>query len=174
VTAVTVDEFGDPLTRAEAPEEKIVSLLSRYEAPLANYLRILLHDDDLVVDCAQDTFLRAYENLRIGRDVNAQWLYKVARNRAIDTLRLHQRVRSQHEILENTAAQYRGESDRSKAARRSLDQLSPDDREILYLFLIDKFSTTQIAAMLGIRPGAVRVRLSRARERFRAAVRSSE
>jgi len=170
---VTVDDFGDPPTRAETPEEKIVSLLGQYEAPLANYLRILLRDDDLVVDCAQDTFLRAYENLRVGREVNSQWLYKVARNRAIDDVRHRQRVRSLRELPENTAAQDHGESDRSKAARRALGQLPSDDREILYLFLIDKFSTTQIAAMLGIRAGAVRVRLSRARERFRNFLRSS-
>jgi RNA polymerase sigma factor (sigma-70 family) len=49
-------------------------------------------------------------------------------------------------------------------------KLSPDYRELLYLFIVDRFSTQEIAQILGIRSGAVRVRLTRARRRFQQAL----
>jgi RNA polymerase sigma-70 factor (ECF subfamily) len=51
--------------------------------------------------------------------------------------------------------------------------MPPADRELLYLFNVDRFPTAEIAAMLGTSPGAVRVRLSRARDRFRSSYRGT-
>jgi RNA polymerase sigma-70 factor (ECF subfamily) len=48
-----------------------------------------------------------------------------------------------------------------------LAQLSPQDREVLYLFDVAGFKTDEIGAMIGVRGTAVRQRLSRARDRFR-------
>ena len=48
-----------------------------------------------------------------------------------------------------------------------LAQLSPQDREVLYLFDVAGFKTEEIGSMLGVRGTAIRQRLSRARERFR-------
>lgn len=152
--------------------EELVDLMNRYEQPLTNYLLVLLNDRDLVGDCAQDTFLRAYEHLARGRTINSQWLYKVARNRAIDQLRHRARTRTAPEMLDSIEGRDGGEVDRTAAVRMALGRLAPEDREILYLFVVDRFATAEIAVMLGIRPGAVRVRLSRARERFRVEYRS--
>ncbi|HEX6507904.1 MAG TPA: sigma-70 family RNA polymerase sigma factor [Chloroflexota bacterium] len=158
-----------PISDTQArPEDQLTDLMNRYEQPLSGYLLLLLGDRDVVRDCAQDTFLRAYEHLRSGKNVNAQWLYKVARNRAIDHLRHRQREQSEPEALEAMITEELGEPDRIVAVRLALQKLPSADREVLYLFTVDKFDTRQIAAMLGIRPGAARVRLYRARERFRS------
>ncbi|HEU0132051.1 MAG TPA: sigma-70 family RNA polymerase sigma factor, partial [Mycobacteriales bacterium] len=53
--------------------------------------------------------------------------------------------------------------------RAVLDRLDPNDREVLLLDQRD-LSAEQMAAVLGTTAGAARVRLSRARSRFRAAV----
>jgi len=168
---VTVADIeGVPISDIQAsPEDELIDLMNRYEQPLSGYLLLLLGDRDAVRDCAQDAFLRAYEHLGRGRHVNAQWLYKVARNRAIDHLRRRQREQSEPEILETMATDDQAEPDHIAAIRLALRQLPGADREVLYLFTVDKFDTREIAAMLGIRPGAARVRLYRARERFRAA-----
>lgn len=50
---------------------------------------------------------------------------------------------------------------------RVMNQLPPSDRELLHLFVFERFKTAEIAAMLGISSAAVRVRLMRARERVR-------
>lgn len=51
---------------------------------------------------------------------------------------------------------------------RSLATLSPGDREVLLLVAWDDMTPTQAARSLGIRPSAFRVRLHRARRRFKA------
>jgi RNA polymerase sigma-70 factor (ECF subfamily) len=153
----------------ETARDTFAALLDRYEQPLFGFLIVLLGDRDSAKDCVQDTFLRAYQNLQRGKPVNAQWLYKVARNRAIDELRHQQRVRAEPHPVDEAALDESFASEGTRAVHRTLLQLSPDDREVLYLAEVDGFTSFEIAAMLGIRAGAVRMRLSRAHLRFRQA-----
>jgi len=146
-------------------ESQLVELMNDYERPIYNFLLALLHDSDVALDCAQDTFLRAYENLRKGRPVNAAWLYTVARNRAMDEFRRNRKLQTDIDTLEQVPMHEH--PDRALAVRAVLEQLSPADREVLYLFDVAGFKTDEIGAMLGIKGSAIRQRLSRARERFR-------
>lgn len=147
-------------------EESLVALMDRYERPLYAYLMAILHDADAALDCAQDTFLRAYEHLSRGKTINARWLYTVARNRATDEFRRRRHLHREPEVLEQAAIAHHS-IEGSLDVQRIMDQLSPADREVLYLFEIAGFKTDEIGAMLGMRGSAVRQRLSRARERFR-------
>jgi len=52
--------------------------------------------------------------------------------------------------------------------REAMEQLRPRDREALVLRHLEQLSTAEIAAVLGIREGAVKVRHLRALERLRA------
>jgi RNA polymerase sigma-70 factor (ECF subfamily) len=61
------------------------------------------------------------------------------------------------------------ESAETHRVRMVLDAMPAEDREVLYLHIVDRFQTAEIAAMLGARPTAIRMRLVRARRRFRAA-----
>lgn len=101
--------------------------------------------------------------------MNVQWLYKVARNRAIDELRRRQREQGTAEPINPTVPAEAGALRVSDAVHQALLQLSPDDREVLYLSEVDGFTSVEIGAMLAIRPGAVRMRLYRAHARFRKA-----
>jgi RNA polymerase sigma-70 factor (ECF subfamily) len=151
---------------AEAPiEDQLVQLMSEHERPIYNFLLALLRDADVALDCAQDTFLRAYENLQKGRPVSPSWLYTVARNRAMDEFRKRRRIHPEAEALETIPVP--GPNELNMAIQQVLDNLSPMDREVLYLFDIAGFKTDEIGEMLGVRGSAVRQRLSRARERFR-------
>jgi RNA polymerase sigma-70 factor (ECF subfamily) len=155
--------------RAGTLDDALNALLDRYQQSLFAFLVVFLGDRDLARDCAQETFVRAYQNLRKGRSVNVQWLYKVARNRAIDELRRRKRERVEADPVDNEVADSASESERTIAVRRALLRLSPDDREVLYLAEVDGFTSREIGEMLGARPGTVRMRLLRAHERFRAA-----
>lgn len=142
--------------------------MDRYQPALLGYLVTIVKDRDSALDCLQDTFMRAYTHLLEGRTLNGRWLYSVARNRAMDDIRKCTRERHEPEEAALATAGVVEEPE-AAAARRALDCLSVSDREILYLFTVDRMSTAEIAAMLGIRRSALRVRLSRARERFRLA-----
>ena len=146
-------------------EDELVRLMNQHERSIYNFLLSLLRDPDVALDCAQDTFLRAYENLRKGRPVQPQWLYKVARNRAMDEFRQRRHVQPELEKLEQLPVHE--PTEKTVAVRYVMDRLSQVDREVLYLFDIAGFKTDEIGDMLGIRGSAVRQRLSRARERFR-------
>lgn len=148
-----------------AIEDQLVDLMNEYERPIYNFLLSLLHDPDVALDCAQDTFMRAFNNLKKGKSVNSPWLYTVARNRAMDEFRRNKKVQPDLDALEHIPV-HEG-TDRALAVRSVMEQLSPADREVLYLFDIAGFKTDEIGRMLGVRGSAIRQRLSRARERFR-------
>jgi RNA polymerase sigma-70 factor (ECF subfamily) len=146
-------------------DEQLVRLIDNHERAIYNFLLALVRDADVALDCAQDTFIRAYENLRKGKPVNAPWLYTVARNRAMDEFRRKRRIQPESESLELMPVHE--PTDRNLAVRQAFAQLSPSDREVLYLFDVAGFKTDEIGHMLGVRGTAIRQRLSRARERFR-------
>jgi RNA polymerase sigma-70 factor (ECF subfamily) len=151
-------------------DDQLVGLMNQYERPIYNFLLALLRDPDVALDCAQDTFLRAYENLRKGRPVNSSWLYTVARNRAMDEFRGKRRVQPDIDTLEQLPVHE--PTEHNLAIQSVLAELSPSDREVLYLFDVAGFKTDEIGAMLGVRGTAIRQRLSRARERFRVLYRA--
>ena len=64
-------------------------------------------------------------------------------------------------------------SDRDEAldVRDALGRLAADDRLVLVLFYVNDFPVRQISQIMNVSEGAVRTRLSRARDRFKAAYR---
>jgi RNA polymerase sigma-70 factor (ECF subfamily) len=158
-TPLTVDAVAPDI------DTQLVALMDEFERPLYNFLLSIVQDADVAVDCAQDTFLRAYKNLQKGKGVNAAWLYTVARNRAMDEFRRKKHIDPNSDELERLPVRH--STDRALAVQEVMAALSPADREVLYLFDVAGFQTDEIGDMLGIRGSAVRQRLSRARARFR-------
>jgi RNA polymerase sigma-70 factor (ECF subfamily) len=150
----------------ESIQDRLCALMDRYEQPVYRFLFAMIGDVDIVQDCTQDTFVRAYENLRKGKPVNAAWLYKVARNCAIDELRHRRRQQPDAEQLDRTPI---GGGIEGVAIGDAFAQLPPDDRTLLYLVGIEGRSPNEIAEILGIKPTAARTRISRARQRLRLA-----
>lgn len=148
-------------------EAQLVQLMNEHERQIYTFLLTLVRDADVALDCTQDTFLRAYQNLSKGKPVNLAWLYTVARNRAMDEFRRKKRIEPTDEALEHQHVEHA--TDEVLAVQAVLERLSPQDREVLYLFDVAGFKTDEIATMLGVRGTAIRQRLSRARERFRIA-----
>jgi RNA polymerase sigma-70 factor (ECF subfamily) len=148
-----------------SPEDRLVALMDEHERSIYTFTFTLVRDADRAADCTQDTFIRAFEHLRQGRPITTAWLYTVARNRAMDEFRRRKRVQVDSDTLH--ALPHYDKTDTSLAVNAVLEQLSPPDREVLYLFDVAGFKTDEIGDMLGVRGSAIRQRLSRARERFR-------
>lgn len=162
-------EPTQPVVDPDAAEQQLIDLMNRYEQSLAGYLAVFAGDRDLSYDLAQETFIKAYHNLCQDRPVTARWLWTVGRNLAVNHVRRHKRLCGFDDEIDLLLDEKIADSDETHLVRRALDRLPDEDREVLYLHVVDRFQTAEIAKMLGIRPTAIRMRLVRARRRFRAA-----
>jgi RNA polymerase sigma-70 factor, ECF subfamily len=143
-----------------------LELLNRYEYPLYNYLVAYSQDPELDSDCLQHALLRAVEQIDKGKTVNGGWLYKVARNKATDELRLRCRIQVGSAAVQDAIHAF--ESTDAPGGDRALSQLGAEEREILYLSVVDRLSSREIGKALDCRAGTVRMRVYRAREHLRA------
>jgi RNA polymerase sigma-70 factor, ECF subfamily len=127
----------------------------------------------------QETFLRAQSNLESVRepDKMAAWLFRVAHNLCMDQLRARQASRIDQAAdvemargarVEACAQSELERSEMSVCVRSKVDQLPDTDRSVILLCDIAGLSQDEIARVLGIGVGAVKVRLHRARKKLRA------
>ncbi|MGI8968619.1 MAG: RNA polymerase sigma factor, partial [Chloroflexota bacterium] len=103
-------------------EERLASLMREYGTSLFNFLLVLTRERELALDCLQDTYARAYENLRRGKSVNQQWLYRVARNRAIDDFRRQRQVRTNVPEMEEIPMPEQGGNPRVRGVLAALSE----------------------------------------------------
>lgn len=120
-------------------------------------------------DVAAETFTIAWRKLDaipIGEPL--PWLYAVARRVLANQRRgLGRRERLAALLrVDDVATPMRAGEDRDRPAFAALGSLSPADQEILRLVAWEELGNQAIAAVLGITPNAVAIRLYRARSRF--------
>lgn len=136
----------------------------------------LCRDRSVAEDVVQETLLRAWRSIEsLGEDGKARaWLMTIARR---EHARLHERKRlptvdvTDLEAIEDPALG-RGDADDDRLGdvRAAIHALPADYREPLVLQVLMGHTTDEIATQLGLTPGAVCTRLSRARQKLRAAL----
>ncbi len=137
----------------------------------------LLRTEAEASEVAQETFLRAYQNLDRYDDQRPfdLWVLTIARNLCLDLLRRRQKVRTE-DVDEHAQVLPSGEASVEEHAivnqeRQSLEEamatLSVDDREVLALYYVQKRTTREIAQVMNVAPGTIMARLFRAREKLR-------
>jgi RNA polymerase sigma factor (sigma-70 family) len=148
-------------------------LVRRFERPLFYFIRRIVKDEAHAWDALQKTWIRVFADLpRVsGKTRRKAWLYRVARNTALN----HVRDESRHRAVQVTDTDQlsgiddsNGFSDEdAEEVHRALDQLNLSDREALTLYFIEDLSVEEIADVLGIPAGTVKSRLYFARQRLR-------
>lgn len=140
-----------------------------YAPQLFAFLRRLSGHRELAEDLLQHTFLRLAQHgpdLRPDSDLRA-WLYSVARNGYWSIARRHVPHVDHEEILEHAAPATELEARLLlRDVERALTELCAEDREVLLLSFVDALQPDELAALLGLKPEALRKRLSRARARL--------
>ncbi len=112
-------------------------------------------------DAVQDAFLTYLEKAPADLENPGGWLMRVLVNGAKS--RLRRKWRQVLPLPEDLSVQ--GPEERREL--EELWQLPPRDRAVIHLFYYQGYSAQEIAQMTGERPGTVRSRLSRARQRLR-------
>jgi RNA polymerase sigma-70 factor, ECF subfamily len=151
----------------------IEALYMTHHAPVLAYLTRLVDDRATAEDLCQETFLkvlRAWDSVSLIVNVSA-WLYRIATNTAYDHLRRRRCVRFMPlcESLPTPSDAHSMESrlNEQEPVQRALARLPAQYRDLLVLRDGAGHSTEEIASALGCSANAVRLRLFRARARFR-------
>jgi RNA polymerase sigma-70 factor (ECF subfamily) len=159
--------------RADA-KRRFERLFKAYYEPLLGYALRRVEQPADAADILAEVFLVAWrriDDVPPGADARL-WLYGVARR----TLATSQRGRRRRERLGDRlhthlteAAPPAEQPDREASARvrAALGRLSGDDRELLTLVGWEGLAPVEVATVLDLEPGVVRVRLHRARRRLR-------
>jgi RNA polymerase sigma-70 factor (ECF subfamily) len=155
--------------------DAFAQLVERYQTPVYNLAYRMLGNAADAEDAAQETFLRAYAQLKRfrGDQEFATWLLSIGAHYCIDHLRRRTRFLwlsldddGLSEVLPSDAPDPDDEALRREDEReieRLLERLSPAHRLVVVLRYWYDQSVEEIARMTGDSVGAVKVKLHRAR-----------
>lgn len=146
------------------------TLFERYHVPLFDFLVRMTGDRTAAEDLVQDIFMRVLKYRSTFRDAGSfeTWLFRIARNARADYFRKRQ---SNEPLVEKNFERpdagpgpaTQCEVDREHVRlRRALMLLREDKRELIVLARYQELKYEQIAEVLGIEVGAVKVRVHRA------------
>jgi RNA polymerase sigma-70 factor (ECF subfamily) len=177
-----VERAVGPLARAAAggSDEALERLLYVVDRCRLAYppLWAVLSDPDLVDDAAQETVVAVTRGIQTFRGDSrfTTWLYRVARNAAMATLRQARADAPLSEASEQLSGMTRSLSsivtDRV-ALDRAIDALPSEFRVALTLRERDQLQYEEIATRLGVPIGTARSRISRARARLATSLREA-
>ena len=125
------------------------------------YVRAVIYwlvREDTIDDIVQETFVKAWKNYgKFNHDSSVKtWLYRIARNCAIDYLRKENKeIDSDHHV-----EGYESHNEMKDIISKGLKKLSLEQREVFILYY--KFGNTslEISEILSIKEGTVKSRLS--------------
>jgi RNA polymerase sigma-70 factor (ECF subfamily) len=166
-----LDQKADIILRILEGEREVYALLvEEYKTPIFNLAYRVTGSYEDAGDLTQDTFIRAYTNLR-KFDADRPfftWLYTIALNVIRNHLRkkaLFGRAGSESEFerLNGAGNPETGllKDERSKRLAACLKNLPIDQREAIILRYYQGISFNEIAEILGLSQSAVKMRVSR-------------
>ncbi len=155
-------------------------LVNRYQRPVFNLLLRMTGSRDQAADLAQETFLKAYENLEKFKlsERFFPWLYAIAANLARDCWRKQQHAANHADQLRQTMVsgpeKFTAVEEHMTTLldagklKRCLNQMPHDYREALILRYHEGLPMGDIGKALGISTSGAKMRISRGLEKLRA------
>ena len=175
------------LERLRAGEEAAWGELHQTHYPrLWSSVQRILNNPTLTDDVVQEAFIKAHRDIKrfAGQSQLGTWLYRIAVNQALDTIRKRQRTDRWLSFLSPLAEE--GEppalpegrvapaasaglesADLRETITEAMAELSPEHRAVVQLRLIDEMPLEEAAQLLRCKPGTVNSRLHYACEHLR-------
>lgn len=171
---MVMDQVVERLRAGDA--DAFRALIERLQHPLTAYLHRLVGDQDVALDLAQDTFLQVYNEIGKTKGVLLldAWVYRIATNfglRYLNRKRLKQFVRLEGRESFDERLATAGPEDQAETrilVRQALGRMGGKDATILLLHFDGGFSYDEIGLLLSMSSEAVRKRVGRGVEKFRA------
>ena len=147
------------------------SLFAQHHTRLLRYLSRVAGETETARDLVQEVFLRVSRSaIPVGPDNQvAGWLFKIARNVALDHHR-QQRRRPQTGLDSAPERAKDAQQEMAFALKRALERLADLDRDVFLLREVSGLSREEIAAACDLTTDAVRSRIHRTRLELRAAL----
>jgi RNA polymerase sigma factor (sigma-70 family) len=150
--------------------EKLAILFERYQTMLYNFFLRLTGNRAASEDLVQEVFIRIlkYRAGYQGENRFVVWMFQIARNAHVDFLRKKKGEVALDDQFAEAPSQEplpeeRFEADQEAAlVRRALDKLPPKKRELLVLFRFQNLKLREIAELLDVQVGTVKVQVHRA------------
>lgn len=182
-----VDTPREFLDRLRADEEAAWGELHREHYPrLWSSVQRILNNTTLTDDVVQEAFIKAHRDIQrfAGQSQLGTWLYRIAVNQALDTIRKKQRIERWLSFLspvadsEDQPAMPEGQvapagsmglenAELRDTIFDAMSELSAEHRAVVQLRLIDEMSLEETAKLLRCKPGTVNSRLHYACEHLR-------
>jgi RNA polymerase sigma-70 factor, ECF subfamily len=157
----------------QGDEAAFSQVVENYQNPVFNLCYRMLGDGIEAEDAAQETFWRAYQNLRRYDPQRSfiTWLLSIAAHYCIDQQRKRKHpVYPIDDYMEETAPDPApnperaiSQLDEDRYLHQLLNQMPPQDRAVLVLRYWNELSEEEIASSLDMTVSAVKSRLHRAR-----------
>jgi RNA polymerase sigma-70 factor (ECF subfamily) len=152
-------------------EDAFRGFYDRTSRALWGYLSRLSGDRQVADDLLQECYYRllkssvAFESEHHRRN----YLYRIATNLVRDTRRGTRPLFAEGiDVSELEAPQGRADAEQRHDVRRALGRLKPRERALLWLAYAQGSSHTEIADVLGVKPGSIKLLLFRARRKLAA------
>ena len=162
-------------------------LVRKYEKFVCTTAYSVVRNYDDALDIAQEVFLKLYHNISSfkGESSFSSWLYRIAKNSALDFLRKQKNIRQNVSLvtessdgdevqleIADTSEKTSPEAsilkkEQNELLYSALDKLSDEHKEIIVLRDIEGYAYEEITDILQIEQGTVKSRLFRARENLR-------
>ncbi len=154
-------------------------LVNRYAPMIFHVLRRYCRTEEDVEDLAQDTFVRAYENLSSFREEAqfSSWLYRIASNRGKDFAKSARQRRKDDSAADHLDRRRAAAGDphrdleaseRSLALQEAIDNLAPDYATAFMLKYQMGLPYREISLLTETSISALKVRVHRARKQVRS------
>ena len=147
------------------------------------YLLRLCHDSHWAEDLTQEVMLRAwkYRKQLDHQKLIRIWIFRIARNLLVDELRYQRRrPKTEHAIqtLEDKTVGAPDEqtliSEQREKVLETVDALPLQQREVMFLSVVEGLGISEIAELMNIQSNSVRVCLHKARKKMRQVLFPSE
>jgi RNA polymerase sigma-70 factor (ECF subfamily) len=165
------------VVRCQIGERHALSeLVDRWHPRLAGYVGGMLTNTAVVDDVVQEIWISVFRSLPGLREPSnfSSWVYTIARRSIMDRLRKDYRTpMTASEEVDDGAVEglIDGLEDRMLIGA-ALSDLSPIDREVAWLVLIEDRPLSEAATITDVPIGTVKSRLHRARRQLRASLES--
>ena len=184
---LTAEQIQGVVRRARAGDSvAFEQIVEYYKHRIYNYVLRMVGDHDTAEDIAQETFIRAHSSLAGFRGASSlqTWLYRIASNLAIDSMRRRKHRYSSYSLDEPVSTsdtevsrdiEDEGPGPERQLLTRQVQQevteaiarLSPKLRTVVILYELQGMSYDEIAEIVGAPLGTIKSRLFNAREQLK-------